>query len=333
MTRVGIVGAGGMGSVHARQYRKMSDVELYFFDRDSERSKGFQEKFGATPIESFVELLKRVDVVDICLPTDNHLQAVLEATAAGRAIIVEKPIARTLEEARSIEAITAKAGVPLMVAQVVRYFPEYRNAHDLVMAGKVGKPSAARMHRGGSAPTGFGGWFMDHARSGGVFIDLAIHDFDWITWTLGDVSSVYARSVAATRGSGADYGLATLTLATGCIAHVESTWMDPAGFRTTFEVAGSQGLIEYDSRRNVGLQTSKPSLNDSGNYLPGSSSTSETPMIGTDDPYYKELRAFLDAIQNAKPVPVSATDGLRSLAIAIAALESAKTGLPVKPQV
>ncbi|PMZ00384.1 gfo/Idh/MocA family oxidoreductase, partial [Pseudomonas sp. FW306-02-F02-AB] len=82
-----------------------------------------------------------------------------------------------------------------------------------------------------------------------------IHDFDWLRWTLGEVKSLYSRSVQARHGEGPDYCLTTLTFESGAIAHVESTWMDPSGFRTTFEVAGSAGLIQHDSRETSSLRT------------------------------------------------------------------------------
>src|SRR5688572_21354255 len=111
------------------------------------------------------------------------------------------------------------------------------------------------MRRGGGQPKGEGMWFRDYERSGGVLLDLAVHDFDWLRWTLGEISQVYSRSLGITRGSGPDYALTTLSFASGAVAHVESTWMDPSGFRVAVEVAGSEGIIEYDSRLTPSLRT------------------------------------------------------------------------------
>jgi predicted dehydrogenase len=304
-----------MGNVHARQYRKMPDVELCFFDRRPERASAFAERWSAKPVASVEEVIAQSDVVDVCLPTDMHYEAGMKAIAAGRPVFMEKPLAIDLKTACELVEAADKANVVLMAGQVVRYFPEFAAGHQVVTSGGIGTPAAARTRRGGPAPTGASDWFMDHRRSGGVLLDLAIHDFDWLRWTLGEVKHLYSRSVGASTGSGPDYALTTLTFENGCVAHVESTWMDPSGFRTTFEVAGSGGLIEFDSRSAPALRT---------NVADGTKA--ETPSAAEDDPYYGELRGFLDAVVNGTPAPVTGEDGLRALAISLAAIESAQTG-------
>ena len=320
MTSVGILGAGGMGNVHARQYRKMSDVELYFFDPLPEKAEAFSKQWSAKPLASVEEIISKVDVVDVCLPTDLHLEAGMAAIASGRAVFIEKPIARTMEDCVSLIDAASKAGVPLMVGQVVRYFADFATGNRLVKQGAVGTPAAARTRRGGLAPMGSRGWFQDHARSGGVLLDLAVHDFDWLLWTLGPVTQVYSRSVGITRGSGADYALTTLSFESGAVAHVEATWMDPGGFRTTFEIAGSKGLIQHDSRQNVALRTT----------IEGKT-FADNAISAQDDPYYQELSSFLASVKEGRPVPVTGEDGARAVAVALAAVESAKTGQVVKP--
>jgi len=320
MVKVGILGAGGMGNVHARHYSKMADVELSFHDPLPEKSEAFAKQWGTRPLDSVDAVIAACDVVDICLPTDMHLEAGLKAIAAGRAVFVEKPMAKTVEECRTLIDAAAKANVPFMPGQVVRYFPEFSTGHRLVKNGKVGTPAAARTRRGGLAPHGSHGWFQDHARSGGVLLDLAVHDFDWLRWTLGEVKHLYARSVGIQAGSGPDYALTTLTFENGCVAHVEATWMDPQGYRTTFEVAGSKGLIQHDSRTNAALRTTADGRTFTDNSL-----------APTDDPYYLELRSFLDAVRDGKEMPVSGHDGAMAVSIALAAIESAKTGNVVTP--
>lgn len=327
--RVGILGAGGMGNVHARQYRKMPDVELTFFEPTEDRRDRFSKTWDCAPSDSAEAILSSCDLVDICLPTDLHVEFALKAFANGKAVFVEKPMVRDLAEgARLIEA-AEKAGCPLMPGQVVRFFPEFREGNRLVREGAVGTPAAARTRRGGLAPRGGAGdWFMDHARSGGVLLDLAVHDFDWLRWTLGEVASVYSRSVGAQTGTGPDYALTTLSFDSGAVAHVEATWMDPSGFRMTFEVCGSDGMIEYDSRTTPTLRThlAPPKEGD-----PPRRGGNEAPLVPTDDPYYRQLRAFVQAIQAGAPPPVSGFDGLMCVSIGLAALESARTGRVVKP--
>jgi len=318
--KVGILGTGGMGNVHARQYRKMPGIEIGYRDRSPERGDSFAARWGASPCHSADELIAWADVVDICLPTDLHLEYALRAIAAGKPVFLEKPIAGSIEEGLKIVEAAEAAGTCLMVGLVVRYFPEYAMAHRLVKQGAVGKPAAVRTRRGGNAPKGYNEWFMDHSRSGGVLIDLAIHDFDWLRWTLGEVTQLYSRSVAATVGQGPDYALTTLTFENGAVAHVESTWMDPDGFRTTYEVAGSEGMIEFDSRNSASVRTHKAGAH-----------KLESPLNSEDDPYYKELSAFLDCVKNGTPPPITGRDGLAALSLSLAALESARTGKVVRP--
>lgn len=309
-----------MGNVHARQYRKMPDVELVFYDRDPDKAKAYAERWQAGSYDSDAELIAVADIVDICLPSDLHVPVAKQAVAAGKAVVVEKPLCKDLAEGLSLVNAAEKAGVPFMVAHVVRFFPEFAAGNRLVREGKVGKPAVARTRRGGLAPKGSEEWFMDHSRSGGVLLDLAIHDFDWLRWTLGEVKSLYSRSLGATTMRGPDYALTTMTFDSGAIGHVESTWMDPGGFRTAFEVAGSGGLIEFDSRLTPTVRTTTPSVR-----------AMEAPMAANDDPYYKQLRGFVDAVQNGTPPPVSGYDGLMAVSIALAAIESAKTGKRVAP--
>lgn len=321
MLTVGVLGAGGMGNVHARQYRKMPDVDLLFFDLDAEKANAYAERWGAKPADSVDELISKCDLFDVCLPTHLHVEAALKGIAAGRAVLVEKPITRTLEDGMRLIEAAEKAKVPLMPAQVVRFFPEFAAGNRLVREGKVGKPAAARTRRGGLAPTGFDGWFMDYERSGGVLVDLAIHDFDWLRWTLGEVKHVFSRSVGIQKGSGPDYALTTLTFEEGAVAHVEATWMDPSGFRATYEVCGSEGMIQYDSRNTATLRTT----------VAGEKTVNEGPLSPTDDPYYKQIRGFIESVQKGAPPPVSPMDGVMALSIALAAIESAKTGKSVCP--
>ena len=319
--RVGILGAGGMGKVHGRQYRKMPDVELQFFDPMTDRAEAFTALYDCSCAESVETLIKWADVVDVCLPSDMHHEFALKGIANGKAIFVEKPLAKSLEQGTEMIEAARKANVPLMTGQVVRFFAEFAEGHRLVMDGHIGNPAAARTRRGGLAPRGgLGDWFMDHHRSGGVMIDLAVHDFDWLRWTLGEVKTVFSQSLGAKTMQGPDYALTIMTHESGAVSHVEATWMDPSGFRTAYEVCGSEGMIQYDSRQMASLKTTT-----------GPASVFESPLFPTDDPYFRQLSGFLDAVRDNRRPPVTGEDGWMALSIALAALESAKTGKPISP--
>ena len=319
--RIGIVGAGGMGNVHARHHRNIPGVEPAVFDVDAEQRKKLAERWQIAEKNSFEETLAWSDAIDLCVPTPLHLELGLKVIAAGKALLVEKPIAGSVEDAAKLVSAAQKASVPLMPGHVVRFFPEFRKAHEVVESGAIGNPAAARTRRGGGMPKGAGLWFSDHSKSGGVLLDLAIHDFDWLRWTLGEVKSVFSKSLGATRGEGPDYALTTLQFDSGAVAHVEATWMDPSGFRVTFEVCGSGGMIEYDSRFMPSLRTS----------VDGSPTVNEAPLDPTDDPYYNQLKGFVDAVRENREPPVTGFDGLMAVSIASAAIESAKSGKVVSP--
>jgi predicted dehydrogenase len=317
--KVGILGAGGIGNVHARHLRAMPGVEVIFYEIDSGRSELFAKAHDVRPVKSAKALLEEADAIDLCLPTDVRSELAIEAIATGKAVFLEKPVAGSVESGRVIAEAAAKSGAKVGVGHVVRFFPEYREANRLVREGKIGKPASARARRGGGLPGKAGAtWFQDHNRSGGVLIDLGVHEFDFLRWTLGEVETVFARSVGAATMSGPDYALTTLKFKNGAVAQTESTWMDPGGFRVSFEFCGSEGMLEYDSRNVTTLKTSS-----------AGGSMVEAPLASSDDPFYCQLKAFVDSVANGTEPPVGIEDGIRSLAIAEAALKSARTGKPV----
>lgn len=324
--RVGVVGVGGMGSVHARKYALMDAVELFAFDRNSDALEQYCSNFNAKPAQTLEGLVAHVDAIDVCTPTDSHFGVAMTAITGGKPVLIEKPMARTVEECEELIEAADKHGVQVMPGQVVRFFAEFEAANRAVATGKVGRAATARTRRGGKAPKGSDLWFHDHERSGGILLDLAVHDFDWMLWTFGDVDSVYSNSVRLGKTvEGADfvgdYALTTLQFKSGCLGHVETTWLDPSGFRVTIEVCGSEGMIEYDSRNVATLRLHE---------ITGS--RQESNLSPKDDPFYRELYGFLKAVETGGPMPIPAKAGLKAVAVARAAIESAKTGQPVRPQ-
>lgn len=320
MRTVGILGAGGMGKTHARHYNNIGGVSLHAFDVDEERLRAYCDETGAEPAQSADDLLHKAEIVDICLPTHLHAELAEKSLGMGKHTLCEKPMARSVADCAKIVEAAEKSRAVFMPAQVVRYFPEFRRAHEMVKSGAVGEPAAIRTRRCGRHPQGAGGWFSDYALSGGVIMDLAVHDFDWIRWTFGEAERVFADGIDHRWPTGLDYALVTITLESGALAHTEASWADPGGFRAAFEVCGSEGFLEHDNRWSPPLRT----VNDKGTFA-------ESPMAPGDDPYYLQLKAFLGAVETGSEPPVTAIDGLRAVAIAEAALESAKSGKPVKP--
>jgi predicted dehydrogenase len=168
-------------------------------------------------------------------------------------------------------------------------------------------------------------WFLDRAKSGGMILDLMIHDFDYARWVAGEVVSVFARQLVDAAPSVGDHCLAILTHASGAISHVEGSWAyPPPTFRTQFEIAGSAGLLIHDSAATAPLSVLwRRQVGESAGDVPLAAS----PLL--ESPYTTEIRAFYEHIVHGSPVPVHAADGLAALQIALAASESAETGAVV----
>lgn len=332
--RVAVIGAGGMGGQHCRSWRDMPEAEIVAVLALSRAEAAPAAKAAGCPAfgaDEFDALLRqsRPDIVDVCVPTPVHRHYVERAAEAGRSVFVESPLARTLADCDAIVATIERTGVPLMAGHVLRFFPEYAAAKRLVDAGGIGAPVAIRTARLAGFPRSASGstWRGDPVQSGGVALDLIIHDFDWLRWTFGPVSRVFARGLYGRPeyAGQMDYALVTLRFASGAVAHVTGSWAHPGGFRTTLEVAGDGGLIEYDSARAAPLTLSAYAPAGSG----GGTVVTENPLSPQEEPYFLELSAFVQALSDGVPPPVSVYDAREAVRIALAALESMETGKAV----
>jgi len=340
MKRVGIVGAGVIGTWHAARWRQLPVELAGFYDVVAGATAKAVEEFGGRAYESLDTMLAAVDVVDVCTPTSCHQAPVLAAAAAGKDVVCEKPLARHLSDAEEMIAACQSANVRLFVAQVVRFFREFSQAKAILDSGRLGHPGLIRTVRGGSPPFippsggdegGERSWFADFEQSGGVIMDLSIHDIDFARWCFGDVERVFARGLTDADAQLHSHALIVLRFRNGAIGHVEGSWADPPGrFRTLFEIAGDQGLIEFDGLAPAPLTvTLKANARRMNNEQAISVPGAESPLHPTDDPYYRELEHFLNCLENGDEFLVSPQDGLEAVRISLAAIESIRTGLPI----
>jgi predicted dehydrogenase len=328
--KVGIVGVGFMGTTHAAGWAE-TPAEIVGFTAETQHEAGkISKQYNTRVYPSLEEMLPGVDVVDICSPTHLHYEMALKAAAAGKHIICEKPLARTTRQAREIVMACQKAGVQLLVAHVVRFFPEYALARSAVAEGQIGKPGVIRLHRGSYRPKKpAGNWFLDEVKSGGILMDLMIHDYDYARWVAGEVESVSARRVTEHYPDApVDYGLVILSHRSGALSHIAGAWAyPPPTFRTQLEIAGDRGLIEFDSDGTAPIQNLI--LKAGGANAPDVALPS-TPV--SESPYTTQIKEFYGALAEGKTARVSATDGLIAVQIAEAAIQSAHTGQPIKLQ-
>jgi len=327
MQKVAIIGAGHMGKVHGAAYAQMKNAEpVAFLDNRPDAVEEMAKSFGAQAFTDFDEMMTSTspDVIDVCVPTPWHKEFVLKAAAAGKHIVTEKPMATSLADCREMIEAATKAGVTFMVAHVLRFFPEFASAKAQIDAGAVGNAAVVRTTRGGGFPEASRDWYADFAQSGGVVLDLIIHDFDWLRWTFGEVDHVFAKGLVERNISHLDYALVTLRMKSGVIAHVEGTWADPSGFHVKFEVAGDKGMLEFQSREAVPLVVASKDSEGQGSGV----AIPESPTA--QNPYHLELQHFIDCVEAGTKPSITPEDGLRAVEISLAALESIKTGAPVK---
>jgi myo-inositol 2-dehydrogenase / D-chiro-inositol 1-dehydrogenase len=325
--KVGIVGVGIMGTTHAAGWAATPATIAGFTAETQQETDTLAKRYRAQVYPSLDEMLPDVDVVDICSPTHLHHEMALKAAAAGKHIVCEKPLARTTEQAREMLAACRKAGVQLLVAHVVRFFPEYALAHSAVAEGQIGKPGVIRLHRGSYRPKKpAGNWFLDEAKSGGILMDLMIHDYDYARWVAGEVETVSAHRVTELHPDApVDYGLVILSHRSGALSHISGAWAyPPPTIRTHLEIAGDRGLIEFDSDGTAPIQ----------NFI--LKSGADSPDVGlpsspvSESPYTTQIKEFYASLSEGRPSRVSATDGLVAVQIAEAAIQSAGANQPVQ---
>ncbi|MEH7226064.1 Gfo/Idh/MocA family oxidoreductase [Bacillus sp. JJ1566] len=326
MQNVLLIGAGTMGMEHAKSYYSMDDVQIVgIVDVRKEQAEqivnGHDTKIFNT-VEDAVNTLEQIDVMDICVPTFLHKEYVMKAADFGIDVICEKPLAYTLEDAKEMLEYCDKKNVKLFVGHVVRFFPQYSKAKELIAKGAIGDIGVVRTRRGGNFPAGWSDWYSDHTKSGGVILDLIIHDFDFLRWTFGEVERVFAKGIAERNLEHLDYAIVTLVFKSGVIAHVEGSWAHQT-FSTQFEFAGKSGIIEYDSLKEEPVLLSIRQLDEEKNGV----EVPQSPL--KKSPYYVELEHFLKCLKTNETPIVTAEDAYKALEISDAALKSLKTGLPV----
>jgi predicted dehydrogenase len=330
MRRVGIVGAGLTGTLHAGHWARLPVELVGFFTRTPERAQVAAERYGGRAFPSLPALLETVDIVDVCTPTPTHRDIVLAAASTDADIICEKPMARNLRDAEAMVRGCREAGVRLFMAHVVRFFPEYSRAKSILDSGQLGRPGVVRTVRGGNYPApDTMNWYIDFEQGGGVILDMVIHDIDYVRWCFGEVTRVFARGLTFSDAQDADHVLVTLRFENGTLGHLEGSWAFPPGnFRTRLEIAGDQGLLEVD---NLNTGPMSVTLKQEASARAAGVPVPESPMAPRDDPYYLELAHCLHCLETGQDFLVSPEDGVEALRIAVAAIRSLRTGQPVAP--
>lgn len=325
--KVGIAGVGFMGRTHAAGWRRAGFQVTGLLAESEAEAAGLAAETGARVYRDLGSLLAEVDVLDVCSPTHLHAGMVIEAAGRGRAVVCEKPLARSLEDGRAMIQACRKAHVPLLMAHVLRFFPEYEIALSRVAAGELGRLGTLRFERLSYRPKKpAGNWFLDEDKSGGIILDLMIHDMDMARALAGEVRRVYAKRIASLDPAApVDYGQAILTHAGGALSHIAGAWAYPPGhFRTGYEICGQKGILRHDSSPEAPVNSFLMAR-------PG-----EAPDVGLPSsplavsPYDAEIGEFARCLELGTKPRVGPEDGLAALQIALGAIESARTGQAVE---
>jgi predicted dehydrogenase len=328
MLNVGVLGAGFMGGTHARAYAKLPDVQVVgVSSRSAEKAAALAQEVGGEPFADAMALVNhpRVDALSITLPTNLHKEYVVAALNAGKHILVEKPMALGVDECDAMIGAAEKSGRILMVAHVLRFWPEYVALRDFLSSEEIGKPLSAKAGRRCEPPR-WADWFANPVWSGGEVLDLHIHDLDTLNWMFGAPKSVYSLGQRGETG-GWDYALSLVDYGdVKCFA--EGSGIMPSGYPFTMSlwVLCEKGSAEFtfrsggeqvDSRDSAGVSLTVYAAGEPPRTLPAPSG----------DAYARQIAYFVKcAREGVAPEEGTAQQGRLAVKTALAARQSIETG-------
>ena len=328
--KIGVIGTGRIGKVHiATLVQSVPQAEVTAIaDININSAMEVARSFGIISVfPSHTDIINNPDIeaVIICSSTDTHARYIVEAAKAGKHIFCEKPVDLTIEVIQNALDAVKKAGVKLMVGFNRRFDPNFLKIRQLVMEGKIGDPHILKITSRDPAPPPA----EYSAVSGGMFMDMTIHDFDMARYIVGsEVTEVYTNAAvlvdpAIGRAGDVDTAIITLTFENGAIGVIDNSRKAVYGYDQRAEIFGSKGMICTDNN-----------YPENHRYYAGDGIHGSLPLNFFMDRYLEsyanEMKIFCDAVINDLPLPVSGEDGLLSVAIAIAAKKSYLEHRPVK---
>lgn len=322
MTKVVVIGVGSMGFNHARVYAELPGVELVgISDTNLERAKLVAGKFGTHAFKDHRELLEKTkpEVVSVTVPTSLHESVVTDALQSGAHVLVEKPIAATLEEGKRLIAFAKKMERKLMVGHIIRFNPAIRALKEQLEANKLGRIIQIFCRRAGPFPV--------RIRDVGVVVDLAPHDLDIMRFITGlEPMRVYAETERHINTEYEDLLFAILRFPQGITGALEINWLTPTKLREVL-VLGERGLFRVDDLlQDLYFYENSLANGELYSQLQNIKGVSEGSMtrfaLNRVEPLRAELDAFITCVRENKPVPISGEDGLAALRLALALVES-----------
>jgi len=344
--RVGIIGSAFSSNIHAEAFEEVPEaVIVAACSPNKTHVEAFARKWKIPAVATdYRKLIDRsdVDVVVVGIPNDRHREVVTAAAEAGKHVILEKPIAHTLDDADAMIAACKKHKVKLMYAETICFCPKYVRAKKLVEEGAVGKLYMVKQGEKHSGP--HSDWFYDVRRSGGGSImDMGCHGIEWARWMYGKpkVKSVVAhcqRVLHTARTKGEDNSVVIVEFEGGGIAAIEDSWAKQGGMDDRVELYGTEGVVYCDLLHGSSMETY--SSKGYGYAVEKAGETKgwtftvfeETHIYG----FPHEMRHFVRCILDNETPQETGEDGRTTLEIIYAAYESAGSGKritwPYKPK-
>ena len=338
--KIGIIGSQFISQIHAHALKPCAAAELFAVASPTPGHAGaFAAKHGIPHhLTDYRKMLAmpEVDMVVVGAPNDVHCSITLDAAAAGKHVVMEKPLCLNLAEAdRMIEACR-QARIKLMYAEELCFAPKYVRLKKLLDSGALGEPTLVKQsekHDGPHAPH-----FWDVNRSGGgVTMDMGCHAIEFFRWMLGrpPIKSVYAQMgtyVHKSKTEGDDNALILVEFANGVIGLAEESWTKLGGMDDRAEVHGSKGVAYADVLHGNSIETYSTEGYDYAVEKAGSTKGWSFTIYEEEWNYGfpQEMAHFVDCVQNDKPPAVTGADGRAVLEVIFAAYESARTGRKVE---
>lgn len=334
MYKVGLVGYGFMGHMHAQCYVATGDAKVVALcDIDPEKRKEAEEKYNCKTYECIDCMLKDsdLDIVDICVPTYLHEEMVVKAAKAKKNIMCEKPMSNSVEACDNMLKAAKDNDVTLMFGQVIRFWPEYQVVKKIIDSKEYGEVQYISAQRRSAFPTSWENWYADEAKSGGGALDLHIHDIDFINYILGKPKAVFAQGTPGpnTGINGINTQLIYNTnqrAAAEGILHLKKTFP----FNMNMLIQLDKASIKLDLSSTPTLVVYKEDGTELVPELPKVAVTKSTETSGNISDlggYFLELQYFVNCLkENKKPEILTPEDAKLAVEVCLKAIESAKAG-------
>ena len=330
MVKVAVIGAGFAGSFHARGYARLPQADVvYIVDQDEAKARTLADEVGARAATDADIALHdpAIDIIDVALPTPLHPAYAIRAFEAGKHVVIEKPLALSVKEADAMIDAARSHGKFLMVAHVLRFWPEYVAIRKVLQSGRLGQPRIATALRLSNLPQ-WATWFRDPAMTGGSVLDLHIHDLDMLNWLFGRPQQVRAIGTRGATG-GWDHVITQVEYDT-LVASVEASNLMPPDFPFTagLRVVCDKGVIEYQFRAGgASFETGKPE-----HYclIHEAKRPSQPVDYETADAFEREIAYFVSCVEHGTPPEtVTPEDARLAVQTALAARASLDSGASV----